>query len=193
MKKILCMLLACVLCVSALGGCQVEYPEWVIEDFYGYDADGNLHKDYLKVREERWEAFSYIGDATDQELLYTYRGLKPGDSVDTLIRKYPVDDFHFYLGSNMDEKKQEAYEKDLKKAMREETESASDLYIWLEYYVYVDKDGEIHPSSSTSSWERRNEVLNNTDIEMAYYLSIRVGERQVLNISFGQETRDAIL
>ena len=77
--------------------------------------------------------------------------------------------------------------------MREETESASDLYIWLEYYVYVDKDGEIHPSSSTSSWERRNEVLNNTDIEMAYYLSIRVGERQVLNISFGQETRDAIL
>ena len=51
MKKILCMLLACVLCVSTLGGCQVEYPEWVIEDFYGYDEDGNLDEEYLKEKE----------------------------------------------------------------------------------------------------------------------------------------------
>ncbi len=42
MKKILCMLLACVLCVSALGGCQGGKEPWTLEDFSVYDEDGNL-------------------------------------------------------------------------------------------------------------------------------------------------------
>ena len=190
MKKILCMLLACVLCVSALGGCQMGYPEWVIEDFYGYDEDGNLDKEYLEEKEANEDSSFYLKTYIDREKLYTYRGLKPGDSVDVLIEKYPVDDFLCYYSSKLDEKKQEAYENEPKKAMKEETE---DITIWLEYCVFVDKDGKLHPCSSRSSRERENMVRNNTDIEMMCVLSFCVEERQVQVIALDHQARDIIL
>ena len=193
-KKILCMLLACVLCVSTLGGCQVEYPEWVIEDFYGYDEDGNLDEEYLKEKEAANGGSFYFGRIyIDPENLYTYRGLKIGDSVDTLIEKYPVDDFELSLGGYPDvyEKRREAYEKDRKKAMKEETEKFNHIHVALSYYMYADKDDKIRPfSSKDDQQERVDEIRYNSDVEMIYHLRIYVGEGAVKAITVGQTTKD---
>ena len=193
-KKILCMLLECVLCVSTLGGCQVEYPEWVIEDFYGYDEDGNLDEEYLKEKEAANGGSFYFGRIyIDPENLYTYRGLKIGDSVDTLIEKYPVDDFELSLGGYPDvyEKRREAYEKDRKKAMKEETEKFNHIHVALSYYMYADKDDKIRPfSSKDDQQERVDEIRYNSDVEMIYHLRIYVGEGAVKAITVGQTTKD---
>ncbi len=194
MKKILCMLLACVLCISTLGGCQGEYPEWVIEDFYGYDEDGNLDEEYLKEKEVANGGSFYFGRIyIDPENLYTYRGLKIGDPVDDLIKKYPVDDFALSLGGYPDvyEKRREAYEKDRKKAMREEMEKFEYVRADLRYFVYADKDGKIRPfSSRDDQQERVDEIRYNNDVEMIYSLRISVGEGKVKAITVRQDTKD---
>ena len=44
MKKILCMLLACVLCVSTLGGCQGGKEPLADDDFEYYDENGQMQE-----------------------------------------------------------------------------------------------------------------------------------------------------
>ena len=79
MKKILCMLLACVLCVSTLGGCQGEQKEpWTLEDFSVYDEDGNLVEELPT-------------DTSFKDEQYTKRGICRGDPISKLLELYPLE------------------------------------------------------------------------------------------------------
>ena len=87
MKKIICMLLACVLCVTALGGCQGQKETWSLEDFSVYDENGNMI-------EELPSEDSLLGKD-----VYTKRGLHPEDPVSKLMELYPLEGA---LGTGLD-------------------------------------------------------------------------------------------
>ena len=78
-KKIVCILLACVLCVTALGGCQGQKEPWSLEDFSVYDENGNMI-------EELPSEDSLLGKD-----VYTKRGLHPEDPVSKLMELYPLE------------------------------------------------------------------------------------------------------
>ena len=77
-KKIVCILLACVLCVTALGGCQGQKEPWSLEDFSVYDENGNMIKELPS-------------EETLKDGAYTKRGLHRGDSVSKIIELYPLE------------------------------------------------------------------------------------------------------
>ena len=115
MKKILCMLLACVLCVSVLGGCQGEQKEpWTLEDFSVYDEDGNLVEETPT-------------DNTFKQAEYTKRGVCQGDSVSKLMELYPLEGFGYRFNDQETQKKWNGKCKDgaelLEKA-RDDTEAS---------------------------------------------------------------------
>ena len=88
MKKILCMLLACVLCVSALGGCQGEQKEpWTLEDFSVYDEDGNLVEELPT-------------DTSFKDEQYTKRGICRGDPMSKLLELYPLEGSGYKLSEH---------------------------------------------------------------------------------------------
>ena len=83
MKKIICMLLACVLCVTALGGCQGQKEPWSLEDFSLYDQEGNLVEEFPN--------YENIGNLVGKENWCTKRGVKWGDPASKIMEEYPLE------------------------------------------------------------------------------------------------------
>ena len=86
MKKILCMLLACVFCVSTLGGCQGGKEPLADDDFEYYDENGQVQE----FDEEEHVTTMSRGEEIAGKTLQTKRGVKIGDPISVIAEKYDV-------------------------------------------------------------------------------------------------------
>ena len=87
MKKIICMLLACMLCVTALGGCQGQKEPITEDDFKFYDENGQIQN------LTQGDFFSYYMSQAEKiagKTLQTKRGVKLGDPMSVIAEKYDL-------------------------------------------------------------------------------------------------------
>ncbi len=86
MKKIICMLLACVLCVTALGGCQGQKEPITEDDFKYYNENGQIQN----FKEEDKVHTVSKGEKIAGKTLQTKRGVKLGDPMSVIAEKYDL-------------------------------------------------------------------------------------------------------
>lgn len=104
MKKILCMLLACVLCVSTLGGCQGGKEPLADDDFEYYDENGQMQE----FDEEEHVTTMSRGEEIAGKTLQTKRGVKIGDPISMIAEKYDVsvaNAAYYYKGAELEDLK----------------------------------------------------------------------------------------
>ena len=127
MKKILCMLLACVLCVSALGGCQGEQKEpWTLEDFSIYDEDGNMTQELPN-------------EQTLKDADFTKRGLHGRDSVSKLLELYSLEGAIYIPSDSYTYEKWEGKYKDGADLVNQAKDDEDSLYLIRLSFI---KDGD---------------------------------------------------
>ncbi len=86
MKKIICMLLVCVLCVTALGGCQGQKEPITEDDFKYYNENGQIQN----FKEEDKVHTVSKGEKIAGKTLQTKRGVKLGDPMSVIAEKYDL-------------------------------------------------------------------------------------------------------
>ena len=127
MKKILCMLLACVLCVSTLGGCQGEQKEpWTLEDFSIYDEDGNMTQELPN-------------EQTLKDADFTKRGLHGRDSVSKLLELYSLEGAIYIPSDSYTYEKWEGKYKDGADLVNQAKDDEDSLYLIRLSFI---KDGD---------------------------------------------------
>lgn len=126
MKKILCMLLACVLCVSALGGCQEGKEPWTLEDFSIYDEDGNMTQELPN-------------EQTLKDADFTKRGLHGRDSVSKLLELYSLEGAIYIPSDSYTYEKWEGKYKDGADLVNQAKDDEDSLYLIRLSFI---KDGD---------------------------------------------------
>ncbi|MFR8003804.1 MAG: hypothetical protein ACLU62_12940 [Hydrogeniiclostridium sp.] len=165
MKKILCMLLACVLCISTLGGCQGEQKEpWTLEDFSIYDEDGNLV--------EELPEHEMIVSSKDH--LYTKRKIHPDMKASEIAKVYPLE--NAIIRNNMDVEKTIEWQKKYKTV--EDLLNSGDKFDFnddaIEYIqivvAFTEQNGKLEPITEYSNgYPVRNKDKNY--LEMVFWIN----------------------
>ena len=121
------MLLACVLCVSTLGGCQGEQKEpWTLEDFSIYDEDGNMTQELPN-------------EQTLKDADFTKRGLHGRDSVSKLLELYSLEGAIYIPSDSYTYEKWEGKYKDGADLVNQAKDDEDSLYLIRLSFI---KDGD---------------------------------------------------
>ena len=175
MKKIICMLLVCVLCVTALGGCVVDLKEpLTVEDFYVYDRDG-------KITEEFQEYMDNLGSSSGTAFMMkgerTYRGIKEGDHAEDVLEKYPIEFFKVTDGV-LEEEQQEIVDSYNGNVRRMLADAEKIPFFGIEVHVWVDKEGKCHVYSGSTG-----DIADNEEAVSTWMLSFFFKEDEIRSVA----------
>ena len=185
MKKIICMLLACMLCVTALGGCTRGSASLTKEDFYTYDEVGNVIEEEsgsFRKMIEGWKVYDYPDYSGNPNYpdWHTKRGIYVGDSAYKILFLYPMDEAECFGYDQNDDEKLNQYD-----TISEKIQHSGEIARGIEIFfgVVEDKEGKLFTYK-----EVEEGLVDETNIVRKSYLAFTIKDKKVYSIVLWRRT-----